>query len=203
MWNVLITQLTRREILWTLFIINLLGTIYGLYWYKNQLLYIGSWLNIFVPDSPTASGFFTIVLAAYLLGKRWPVVEAFAVVTLIKYGIWAVVMIILGAYWDVQDNGGTMMDYLHWTDWMLLISHSAMAIQAVLFGKTYTYRIYHIVIVAFWTILNDVVDYTLNLHPWLPQSIVRFTTSIGWFTFCLSIVSLAVAIWLIKCRNKS
>lgn len=198
----LLDQLGQKRVLWPLFIVNLLGTIYGFYWYKNQLIDVGSWLNVFVPDSPTASGFFTVVLGAYLLERRLPFVEAFAVVTLFKYGVWAVAIILFGAYWNVQLYGGSMAQYLHWTDWMLLISHGGMAAQAVLFGKLYTYRLHHVTIVAVWTILNDFVDYTLDLHPWLPRQIAHLDSKIGWFTFALSLIAIAIAIKLTKWPGK-
>ena len=81
---------------WSLFVINLLGSIYGFYWYKNQLLSTEWYWLIFVPDSPTASTFFTLVLGLYLMQRRLPILEAFAAITLFKYGIWAVVVIIWG-----------------------------------------------------------------------------------------------------------
>src|ERR1700730_10886130 len=62
--------LTSRRMLWIAFWVNLLGTIYGYEWYWQQMLETGAvkplWLVIFVPDSPTASFFFTLALV-YLL----------------------------------------------------------------------------------------------------------------------------------------
>ena len=50
---------------------------------------------IFVPDSPTASLFFTIAILAGLSGMNFKLIEALALITLVKYGLWAVVMNIL------------------------------------------------------------------------------------------------------------
>ncbi|MET0960494.1 MAG: DUF1405 domain-containing protein, partial [Psychrobacillus psychrotolerans] len=64
--------------MWLLFIVNLFGTIYGYYWYKGQLSQTETKFLLFVPDSPTASLFFTIALFAWLLKKNWKLIEALA-----------------------------------------------------------------------------------------------------------------------------
>ncbi|GIQ63775.1 hypothetical protein PACILC2_23430 [Paenibacillus cisolokensis] len=100
--------LMNRGVLWTLFAVNLLGTIYGYLWYGDQLLFTidnkPAWMIPFVPDSPTASLFFTLSLLYLLFPPERPsslpgsvlraVIEGLAAVTSVKYGIWAVVMIL-------------------------------------------------------------------------------------------------------------
>ncbi len=81
-----------RSSLIALFIVNVLGTIYGYYWYKSQLFETPDWLRIFVPDSPTASLFFCFVLLLWIFNKQNGLIEALAYVSLVKYGIWAVAM---------------------------------------------------------------------------------------------------------------
>ena len=88
----------QRRFLLLLFVINLLGTLYGYYWYRYQLAQTPLPYLPFVPDSPTASLFFTIVLWLYLRRRNNPYIEAFAAVTLFKYGIWAVAAIFAGAW---------------------------------------------------------------------------------------------------------
>ena len=113
--------------------------------------------------------------------------EALAVVTLFKYGVWAVVMNLL-TYWETG--------YLHWTGWMLVASHGAMAIQALLYARNYSYGIIHIIIAAIWTLHNDVIDYVFGQMP-VYYDIMKYSSQIGYFTFWLSIVSIAIAfiIW--------
>lgn len=60
------------------------------------LNYHPMWQIVFVPDSPTASLFFTISIAFLLYSPRLKslkvirqIMEALAVVTSVKYGIWA------------------------------------------------------------------------------------------------------------------
>ncbi|TCS93373.1 DUF1405 domain-containing protein [Hazenella coriacea] len=172
--------------LWILFIINLFGSIYGFYWYKNQLAITEPSLIIFVPDSPTASAFFTMVLLLYLLSRRSPLMESFASITLFKYGIWAVVMIIWGGALDDRP----FMDALTWQHWMLIGSHLGMAAQALLYSPFYTYGVKEILIVSGWTLLNDGLDYGLKIHPWVAPTLEPFIHWVGWFTFILSLVTI-------------
>ncbi|MDR6224482.1 DUF1405 domain-containing protein [Desmospora profundinema] len=187
-WETFKAWLDHRWFLWVLFTVNLLGTLYGFYWYKNQLIHIGSWLNLFVPDSPTASAAFTLVLLMYIIGRRSPLLEAFAAVTLFKYGIWAVAMIVAGAW--TKDL--PFLQALRWTDWMLAASHLGMAWQAVLYSRFFTFGTRELSLVAAWTLLNDGLDYGLGIHPWLPASLYPFLPAVAVFTVCLSLISLAL-----------
>ncbi|SDW59620.1 Uncharacterized membrane protein YpjA [Marininema mesophilum] len=188
-WQFFISKLDDRNFLLLLFLVNLLGTLYGYYWYKNQLAMTKPSLLIFVPDSPTASAGITIVLFLYLIHRRSPLMEAFAGVTLFKYGIWAVIMIIVGAARaDIP-----FLSALQWTDWMLMTSHLAMAVEGILYSRFFTFKWHHLAIVGAWTLLNDEMDYGgWNLHPWLPVTLYGVESSIALFTVILSLVSLAL-----------
>lgn len=174
-----------------LFIINLCGTIYGYYWYRFQLAETPWYFLIFVPDSPTASLFFTIFLFYLLQGKKAPLIEALAMITLVKYGIWAVVMNILTM---IQDGG------LDWTGYMLIVSHGLMAVQAVLYASLYTFKIKHLVIAAIWTLHNDIIDYLYGMMPTY-GSLSTYSHHIGYFTFWLSIACIALAYYLVVHRT--
>lgn len=198
--------------LWTLFWVNFLGTIYGYIWYGNQLKYTAETMSPlylpFVPDSPTASLFFTWFLLILLLGRahdkvtdRKPgggisgFVEAFAVITSFKYGIWAVAMIMAGAYQG---------DRLVWQDWMLTISHLGMAMEALLYYRFYRFRWMAVLFVACWVLLNDIMDYAAGVYPWLPEVLEDDLTQIASFTMLLSWASIAVALllWRLRVRKE-
>jgi uncharacterized membrane protein YpjA len=197
--------LTSRIILWTLFIINLAGTIYGYEWYWGQMEVTLSekpiWYVIFVPDSPTASLFFTLSLLYMLRDKanKNPLskvnaavrafVEAFALITSFKYGIWAVTMIAVGA---------AQGDPVAWQDGMLTVSHLGMAAEALLFARFYTYRIPAIFLVAIWTFWNDFMDYQRGIFPWLPDKLMDNLDIIEWFTVGLSVMGILIALFMMK-----
>ncbi|SDE71752.1 Uncharacterized membrane protein YpjA [Paenibacillus sp. cl6col] len=191
--------LSQRWVLWLLFWSNLLGTIYGYYWYKNQLIYTWehhpAWQLIFVPDSPTASLFFTISIG-FLLFRPQPrtifgmiakrIIEALGVVTSIKYGIWACVMIVAGAY-----LGSPMV----WQDWMLIGSHLAMAVEGLLFVRLFAFGSAALTLAACWTWLNDTVDYSAGVYPWLPYTLVNELPAVCIFTFTWTGISVVMT-WL-------
>lgn len=185
--------LLDRSFLLLLFIVNLFGTIYGYIWYGSQLEITPPLFLIFVPDSPTASLFFVIFLLFFLFGKNVPYIEALAVVSLFKYGLWAVVMNLL----TLLVNGD-----LSWQGYMLMASHGAMAIQGLLYSPFYKIKLRHLVIAGIWTLHNDIIDYVFDMMP-VYSSLSAYMNEIGYFTFWLSIASLAVAYLLTIRKNSS
>lgn len=180
-----------RPFLILLFFVNLGGTIYGYIWYGWQLRITEPIFLIFVPDSPTASLFFTIVLGLWIIGKHSPLIEALAFVTLIKYGLWAVVMNLL----TLLQTGS-----IGWLGWMLVASHFAMALQAALYFEHYRFGYIAVALTAIWTLHNDVIDYVFGQMP-IYSSLSEFSAEIGYFTFWLSIACIAFA-WFTASQNR-
>jgi uncharacterized membrane protein YpjA len=184
--------LANRNILLLLLIVNIFGTLYGYYWYGWQLAETPTKFLIFVPDSPTASLFFVFVLIAFLLKKNWGLIETMAIVTLFKYGIWAVVMNLL----VLVETGE-----LDWVSYMLIGSHLAMAIQGILYAPFYRIKLWHIIVTAIWTLHNDVIDYVFMMLPRYPV-LDLYTPQIGYFTFWLSILSIGIAYYFGIRKNR-
>jgi uncharacterized membrane protein YpjA len=184
--------LAYRSFLALLLVVNIAGTAYGYYWYGWQLKDTPAIFLIFVPDSPTASLFFVFVLIAFLLRKNWPLMEALAIITLFKYGIWAVVMNFL--VFIVQGE-------LDWIGWMLIMSHFAMAVQGVLYTPFYRFKWWHLIVTAIWTLHNDVIDYVFFMLPRY-HMLSKFTPQIGYFTFWLSVLSIAIAYYFVLRNNR-
>lgn len=179
--------LGNRSVLVLLLIVNFFGTAYGYYWYKSQLADTPPKFLLFVPDSPTASLFFLLVLVAFILGKNWPLLEALALVTLFKYGIWAVVMNFLVFVVSGELDGIGLM---------LMLSHGAMAVQGILYSPFYRFKPWHLIVTGIWTLHNDVIDYVFLMMPRY-HMLDDYIPQIGYFTFWLSIASLAVAYYLV------
>jgi len=190
--NPLLTQLKfllfHKTFMWFLLVVNILGTIYGYIWYMWQLEITDPIFLIFVPDSPTASLFFSIALFGWLINRHFKLIEALALITLVKYGLWAVVMNI----WTQFESGP-----IGFVGWMLVVSHFAMAVQALLYIPMYKFKWIHILIAAIWTLHNDVIDYVFGQMP-IYRSLSEHTQTIGYFTFWLSIACIVIAIKVIK-----
>ncbi|GAB4073589.1 DUF1405 domain-containing protein [Barrientosiimonas marina] len=183
-----------KRVLWLLFIINFFGTVYGFYWYRYQMAETPALFLPFVPDSPTATLFFTIVLLFFLFRKNAPYIEALAVISLFKYGVWAVAMNLL----TLAVEGS-----LGWPGYMLMVSHGAMAIQGLLYAPFYKIAGRHIAVAAVWVLHNDIIDYVFGQMP-VYSSLMTYMNEIGYFTFWLSIVSIGLAyILTIKAKNRS
>ena len=187
--------------------VNVLGTLYGYEWYRGQLVKTwnehGEWLVAFVPDSPTASLFFSVTLW-YLIrdvsrarraaeplrtAQDAPLTwrglwEGLAVITQVKYGIWAVAIIFWGA-----SQGDTIL----WQEWMLVGSHSAMAVEALLYMRFYRFTALAVAVGAVWTLTNDFIDYTFGVFPYLPLELYDNVGEVQWFTVSLSALGIACA----------
>ncbi|PZX07692.1 putative membrane protein YpjA [Psychrobacillus insolitus] len=184
--------LYNKSFMWLLFFVNLLGSIYGYIWYESQLSTTEPKFLLFVPDSPTASLFFTLALFAWLLKMNWKLIEALALITLVKYGLWAVVMNV----WTYFETGS-----IGWMGWMLVASHFAMALQAILYIPFYRFTWVHILIAAIWTLHNDVIDYVFDQMP-IYRSLNEYANVIGYFTFWLSIGCISLAMIVYQKRSK-
>lgn len=192
----------------SLFLINAAGTVYGFYWYWGQLQDVleakPAWMVLLVPDSPTASLFFTIAIGwLWLVPERRlsspnallirSMVEVLAVVTSFKYGIWAVAMIFAGA---------AQGDVLTWQHYMLVGSHLGMAAEALLYTRFFSVRPGTLAAAAFWTLYNDLADYRFGIYPYLPNVLDDDLPAIQAFTMLLSLTGLALAWFLCSGRRK-
>src|SRR5690625_2274472 len=107
--------LLDKYFLLLLFLVNFFGTIYGFIWYESQLKITPTIFLPFVPDSPTASMFFTIWLLFFMFRKNLSYIAALAVMSLFKYGTWAVVMNIFTLIVDGA---------IGWQGYLLIASHA-------------------------------------------------------------------------------
>lgn len=184
--------LKSKSFLWIMLIVNIIGTLYGYYWYKNQLMDAPIEFVPFIPDSPTACLFFVITLIYFIRGKNNGLFESLAVVSLFKYGIWAIGMNIFFLVY----NG-----YLPWTGYMLMVSHFSMAIQGLIYAPFYRIKLWHIVFTALFTIHNEIIDYVFQMMPTYGNLNAYYQT-IGYITFWLSIISIGILCFIYK-RNKN
>lgn len=190
-WTEIWLLLSHKSFLWLLLFINILGSVYGYDWYMWQLEITEPKFWIFVPDSPTATLFFAIAIIGWLLKRNFKLMEALALITLVKYGLWAVVMNLL----TLVETGS-----IGPVGWMLVGSHFAMALQGLLFLQNYRFGGWHIAIAAIWTLHNDVIDYVFGQMP-IYHELTKYSSQIGYFTFWLSIVCIGIAIWSFKWRQ--
>ncbi|MBP2655745.1 MAG: hypothetical protein H6Q73_3314 [Firmicutes bacterium] len=150
-----------------LIVVNALGTLYGVYWYADQLQSTPWYLWWVVPDSPLHAALFGVYLYWIVSGRLgalpdWLLAFAWAAVLgVIKYGLWTTV--ILSQYFLSQGMFPGPEDFL------LLVSHGGMALEGLIYMGLLPRRSFPALLAVFWLGLNDFVDYRFFTHPHLPQ----------------------------------
>lgn len=174
------TAITEDRRLWSLLLwVNLLGSLYGFYWYWPQLRVTPLWQWLIVPDSPGATFLFTLLLWAMLRGRRPHWLAALACVSLMKYGMWTAIVLPHHAIW-----AGSWLP----EDIYLSLSHLGMWLQGLLFSLRYPVgRFWALIALAFMA-FQDWIDYfVLSTHPTLPDDRL-----LGWAALTAGALS---AIW--------
>ena len=142
-----------------LVIVNAVGSLWGFWWYRDQLLATPVWQWPVVPDSPTASTLFTVVLLLHLAGRPIPALAAWAYLVMIKYGLWTVIVLGGHALQTGMVDGEAAL---------LIASHAGMALEALIYQRAYPGSLRGLGVATAWSLFNDAVDYLAGLHPTLP-----------------------------------
>lgn len=152
--------LLRKQTAVTIALINLLGTVFGFYYYLPQLREVSPHLWIFVADSPIATLAIALSLILYIYGRNLKFLNAFAFISNLKYGLWTVFVLLY--YFESFWATNSMPMYI-----FLLGSHFLMFVQAflVLDYSDFSWSVFSIS--AVWFLLNDTLDYFLDIHPTL------------------------------------
>ncbi|MGI6685742.1 MAG: DUF1405 domain-containing protein [Bacillota bacterium] len=149
--------LDRRVLIGLLFI-NIIGSLYGYYWYRGQLASTNKLLLLFVPDSPLSTTLFSFVLFLHLTRKQITVLSLLASTFLVKYGLWAVAvnlhLLFLG-------EGFT------WVNLMLALSHLGMAAEGMIYYPYKGISFREVLFVTGILAFQDFMDYVIGLHPYL------------------------------------
>ncbi|MFB6192896.1 MAG: DUF1405 domain-containing protein [Candidatus Nanohaloarchaea archaeon] len=156
-------KLLERKPVLVLTTVNLLGTVFGFYYYTDQLSANPVFLWPFIPDSPIATLLISISLILFLKEKPSEVVDSLAFIGNLKYGLWTVFVLIY--YSNIFYTGNPLPMYL-----FMLLSHIGMALQAFLILKYSDPGLRTLAVAGSWFLLNDLVDYTLGIHTRLYTS---------------------------------
>lgn len=156
-----------------LFLINLIGTLFGFYYYLPQFSETAPILWLLVADSPIATFLIAVSFLMYRYDKQNNLIDFLAFIGNVKYGLWTVFVLIF--YFDTFWTGNSTPMYL-----FLLISHLGMFLQALLVYDYSKFSIKAIIAGGAWFIINDIFDYTLDTHTYVfaehshPMSMIMF-----------------------------
>jgi uncharacterized membrane protein YpjA len=165
---------------WLVVFVNLLGTLFGFWYYgfhpwpAADPLFTGQFgvepvvMWPFVPDSPVATMFIGLSLAAWKLEYDADWLHALAFFGCIKLGAWT--PFVLLAFIE-------QFAYTHWAMYNFLFwSHLAMVLEAFLVYRYADFRAGSVAVALGWYGLNDVVDYFVPLvggphHTFVPPEV--------------------------------
>lgn len=181
----------NKKFLIILVLVNLLGTVYGFYWYKDQITSTPVKYLLFVPDSPFSSMLFTFMLLLILLKKRNSLLEMFACAGVIKYGIWAAVinfhLLVAGLGFGFEN-------------FMLTTSHLGMAIEGFVFFRHVKINKLLIGVTILWMLLNDYMDYGVGVHPYLFSEI---QLGVAFWTALLLTIGITLYLFYLKYNSRN
>ena len=149
---------------WLIVAVNLVGTAFGFWYYRVQfeVTPIVAWP--LVPDSPVATLFVALSLAAYKLDWDADWLHALAFFGCIKLGLWTpFVQLVVNGQGD-----------LWWAMyWFLVVSHIGMAAEAFLIHRYASMSVGAVAVALTWYGVNDVVDYFLTVADGPHHTLLR------------------------------
>jgi len=141
-----------------LFLINAVGSISGYFWYEGQLRQTPLYLWPLIADSPFSALLFTFALLFLLLNFNCSFFQLWAYASVMKYGLWAIVVI--SDFWLA---GGEIRGI----EVLLWLSHAGMFAEGFLYLRHLRFNFMDVLLVICWLVFNDYFDYALGFHPYL------------------------------------
>lgn len=207
-----------RRLLTVVLLINVAGTLFGFYYYREQLSITPWYLWLAVPDCPLYTLFMAILLFAMLaFNKKSDTFNVIATVGMTTYGVWTtIVLLYFGEIYFSPENALFSVG--------LWLSHAGMALEGLLM-LPYLTRVKpeSWALAAAWFAVLDWIDYAYHFtyngflvrtHPLalLEYYLVRQgyqgplyqkIDSLSYLTFGLTIACFVLLIILSKAYGKS
>jgi uncharacterized membrane protein YpjA len=153
--------------------IDVLGMLYGYYYYHEQLSSSPLYLWLFIPDCPFYVMLFTIALLLAIFCIESKLFSYIAAVGMMKYGIWTLAALLLfGDYF--------FSSQLWLLSSILFILHIGMSAEGPLLIPKKLSKL-HLIVTLLWFLIHDYFDYfyeywnragqyVLGTHPILPSA---------------------------------
>lgn len=114
-----------RRLLMLVMVINIMGSLFGVYYYWDQLMMTPPYLWIFVPDCPLYTFFMVLILTGLMSGRMSDTFNAITAVGLSMYGAWT--MLVLAYFSEIFFAPQNMV-----MSSVLFVAHLGMALECVL-----------------------------------------------------------------------
>jgi uncharacterized membrane protein YpjA len=175
-------------------VINIAGSVVGLFYYWDQLVSASPFAWVFIPDCPLYTMLVAVILAVYASTKRSSdLINFITAVGLAKYGTWTVVVVLgfSAFYFSIDSSLYTVLVLMH-------IAMAAEFILPLLLIQQLEFRVPAVALV--WFLANDFADYFLGTHPPVPTSDI---SQIAAFTFLLTPLFIIIAYYTTRFLNNS
>ncbi len=140
--------------------VNILGTIFGLYYYYPQIMQTPAMYWLFVMDSPISTALFAAALILIYLKKESNTLNLLAFFGLVKYGIWTAIVVV--TYIQYYISSPLFESFI-------FLSHIGMAVEALVLVPRIKSEKSHVFLIFGWYFINDLLDYSISIHPILPS----------------------------------
>lgn len=152
---------------WAVVAINLVGTLFGFWYYRFQFSETPLIMWPWIPDSPLATLFMALSLALWKLNRTNELVNVLAFYGNIKLGLWTPFTLLVFRP-DFGYVHPAMFQFLFW-------SHLLMVAQAFLIHRYSRFPPWAIVGALLWYTVDLLVDYFVPIvgdphHTWIPVS---------------------------------
>lgn len=178
----------RDEIIKSLILVNIAGTAFGFYYYRDLMLSNSVYLWPVIPDSPASTLFIALSFFLYLKNRGNKVIDALAFIGNVKYGLWTVFVLLYMNQGFLEYTSILMYGFL-------LFSHLAMFFQAFLVLEYSEISMKEIIPVGLFFLVNDVIDYSLGVHAYLPED-TSFLGPVSVVAFSLTVSATLLAVGL-------
>lgn len=135
---------------WPIALINLVGTLFGFWYYRFQLEAAPVTAWPLIPDSPVATLLIAASLIAWRLDWKAEWLHTLAFFGCIKLGLWT-------PYVQLFLNGPAGL--APWLYVFLVVSHLAMVVEAFVIHRYAAFPVGAVLVATVWYGFNDVVDY--------------------------------------------
>ncbi len=194
---------------WLIVAINLVGTAFGFWYYSGQFAATATVMWPWVPDSPLATLFIALAIAAWKLGYEQPWLTSLAFFGNTVLGLWTPYTLL--AFYDSYSYLHPLMfQFLFW-------SHLAMVVQAFVLHRITDFPVWGVAVAAVWYTSNLIVDYFIPIvgephhtvipvardEPMFLGADALGVIAAGEVTFVLLALFLALATRVKKCEATS
>ena len=163
--------------------VNLLGGLFGIWFYADQLASTQIPLWVFTPSSALAAFSAAAAYAAKIRGLDLPLLEAYAFISNLKFGAFTVGVLFLYSFpWNPLNA-------------FILASHLVMMAQAFLFR----FEGDSMLVLGVWMVLSDLSAFYFGTHapvPGDPGAAVAYTVFLTQACFLAGAVKSSEQVWI-------